>query len=184
MLATILSEAQKRLDQIIESLKEELAVIRVGQATPNLVEDIRVSVYETHMAIKELASIAVPDPTLITISPWDKEILDNLVSAIKSADLGLNPVVDGQVIKIPVPRLSEERREEMIKKVAVMAEEAKVKVKRVRQDKMKSAEDLEAGQGISEDEVFRCKTDLQAAVEEANDKIELLRQNKSNELIA
>lgn len=184
MLATILSEAQQRLGRIIESLKEELAVIRVGRATPNLVEDIRVSVYETHMAIKELAAIAAVDPTLLTISPWDKEILDNLVSAIRSADLGLNPVVDGQVIKIPVPRLSEERREEMIKKVAEIAEDARVKVKRVRRDKMKSAEDLEGEEGISEDGIFRFKTDLQTAVEEANEKIEELRENKSKELTA
>ncbi|OQX51076.1 ribosome recycling factor [candidate division CPR3 bacterium 4484_211] len=183
MLSTILTDAQKKFDGVVKSLKEEMSVLRVGRASPALVENLSVSAYESQLTIKELATISVPEPNLIVISPWDATVKENIAAAIREANLGFNPMVDGDTIKVPVPRLSEERRKEMVKKVRDLAQEAKVETRRIRQEKIKSVEEMEKESKISEDELFRFKEDLQKLVEQVNEKVDGIKSEKEKELM-
>ncbi|MBU1110373.1 ribosome recycling factor [Patescibacteria group bacterium] len=182
MLSTILSDTQDKLYREVQEFKSEIAVIRTGRVTPALVENVRVEAYGSRLVIKELATISVPEANLIIISPWDSQVLENIVAGIRSANLGFNPVVDGEVIKIPVPRLSEERRLEMIKKVGEIAEGAKISVRQVRHEKIKSAEEMEVKGLVSEDDLFSFKEGIQKKIKETNVKIEELRERKEEEL--
>ncbi|MBU0708535.1 ribosome recycling factor [Patescibacteria group bacterium] len=182
MLSDIRNDAQKKISQIIDTFQKDIAVIRAGRATPSLVEDIQVDAYETKLMVKELGTIGVPEAGLLTISPWDSTVLNNIAAAIRKSDLGVDPVVDGEIIKLTVPHLSEERRQEMVKRVSKLAEEARIKIRQIRQDKIKSSESFEDSGGISEDELFRFREELQTMVEKHNQQIEQLCQKKEEEL--
>lgn len=171
------------LDLALEYFKEELAKIRTGRANPSLVENVSVDYYETKTPLKQLATISVPEPRLITVNPWDKNTLGNIETAIRNSDLGLNPGNDGQIIRINVPPLTEERRKQLVKALNQKAEEARIAVRNIREEAWREIQDQEKAGAISEDDKFRGKDKLQKVIDEYNQKIDDLRERKEKEIM-
>ncbi|MCA9389945.1 ribosome recycling factor [candidate division WWE3 bacterium] len=182
MLDTIYKDAEKKLEDRISFLKSEFSKLRVGQATPSLVEDLPVPAYGTTMTVKELGAIAAPQPTLLTISIWDDSVVEAVAKAIMQSDLGSNPVVDGKTVKVPVPTLTEERREAMIKELGEKTESVRVDIRQIRQEKMKSIDDLKEEKSLSEDEHELAKKHIQKLIDGANEKVEELKESKITSL--
>lgn len=177
-----LNETRAKMTAVIEHLKTELAQIRTGRANASLVSDILVNAYDSRMTIKELAAITTPEPTVIIISPWDKSIITNIVGGIAKANIGLNGAVDGDVIRIVIPPLTSERKEEFIKQMHQTLEQYRVQIRQVRHefvDKIKSGK--EAGD-ISEDEALRQSGGIQKLHDEFIEAIEVLGRAKEGAL--
>ncbi len=183
MPSEILTEAQKKLARVVQQLKEEIALLRAGRASPALLADLTLSAYGTELTLREVATINLAGPQLLVVSPWDKQLQDSILQAIREAGLGLQPLVDGEVIKVPVPSLSEERRRNLLKKANSLTEEARVKVRQIRQEQLKELNQSLNEKEFSEDDFFRLKEELQKMVEETNQRLEELRQQKEAELL-
>lgn len=149
------SQAETKMQKALEALRRELITIRTGRASPGLVDHLMVDYYGAPTPLHQLANIAIPDARLIVVQPWDKQILTNIEKAILKSDLGLNPTNDGQVIRLVIPHLTEERRKDLVKSVHKKAEEGKVAVRNVRRDAVEHAKALEKEKAISEDEQKR-----------------------------
>lgn len=163
--------------------KNDIATIRTGRATPAIVEDVIVDAYGQKMRVKELATITAPEPRTLVIQPWDKGVLEVISGAIRKSEIGLNPIVDGQVIRLNIPSLTEERRKEFIKLLKQKTEEAKVKIRRIREEVWHKVQAMEHAREISEDDKFKAKEALQKIVDEHNKKIEELEKKKEQELL-
>lgn len=179
MTDIIIETARSKFFKIIELLKQDLATVRTGRATPSLVENIEVTAYDTRMKLIELATINAPEPHLLIVSPYDQNNINEIIKAISSANLGLNPVSDKEIIRITVPMLNEERRLELVKLMNQKLEGAKVMVRQVRREVMdeikKSAE--------NEDEEKRLDKELQELVDKMIGEIDVLGENKEKELM-
>lgn len=184
MLQKILTDAEQKFSETIDHFTSELNVIRSGQSSPSLVEDLTVEAYGDKYTLKELAAISAPEPSLLLIQPWDQTVIQNIERAITTSSLGITPVVEGQNIRLSIPTLSEERREEFVKRVGQLTESAKIAVRNIRQDKMKSIDNLEDESLISEDERTRAEKEVQSLVEKFTAKIEDLRERKIAALMA
>lgn len=171
------------LQLVIDSLKTDLASIRTGRAHAALVEDLPVAAYGQKMKLKELAGISVPDPQLIVLEPWDKNVIPDIEKAVRESRLGLSPAVDEEIIRVPVPPLSEERRREFVKLVKEKVEEAREKVRRVRQEAIEEVRRQEKDKDISEDEKFRLQKEIQGQVDESNQEIEAIGKGKEEEIL-
>lgn len=174
-----LSSAQKKMEDAVEHLKSELAQIRTGRANASLVSDIICDAYNAKMMVKELAQISTPEPTVLLISPYDKSIITNIVGGITKASAGLNPVVDGDLIRVVIPPLTTERREEFIKQMHKILEKYKVEVRQVRHE---TREVLKDSESISEDEKERLEEQLQKLHDEYIESIEVVGKAKEEEL--
>lgn len=170
-------------DHILDFYKSDIASIRTGRATPALVEDIQVESYGQMMHIKELASISTPEPRTVVIQPWDKGVLEPISNAIRKSDVGLSPIVDGDLIRLSIPSLTEERRKDFIKLLKQKSEESKVKIRRLREAIWEKIQTMAQDGEIREDEKFRGREDLQKIVDEHNQKIEELEKKKEGELM-
>ena len=147
-----LSDLQKRMDGAITALKSELAGLRTGRASPNLVDSVTVEAYGQRMPLNQVGTVSVPEPRLISIQVWDKGMVQAVDKAIREAGLGLNPVIDGQLVRLPIPVLTEERRKELAKIAHKYAESARVAVRNVRRDGMERLKKQEKDHEISQDE--------------------------------
>ena len=177
-----LIEANNRIQAALDHLKRELAGIRAGRANPTLIEDVPVSVYGSRMKLVELGTISAPQPTLLTVTVWDAGVVRDVVKALQEANLGLNPAAEGQTIRLPIPPLTTERREEFIKLAHQKQEEAKVEIRQIRQE-MREAWEKEKGKGeFGEDEFDRRSKLLQDLVNKAGVEIEELGKAKEEEL--
>ena len=134
MTKAVLSEARRKMEKTIEDLMRELTTIRTGRASVHILDQVQVDYYGTLTPINQLATLHVPDPSLITVKPWDPSQIASLERAVQASNLGLNPSNDGQVIRIPIPPLTEERRKELAKRVGKVAEQHKVAVRNIRRD--------------------------------------------------
>jgi len=179
----IIDKLKPQLDQTIEYYKGELAKIRVGRANPTMVEDIKVDCYGQKFPLKQLANINIPQPRVIIIQPWDKNILGEIRSAIEAYSSGLNPIIDGETIRINIPQLSEERRKELIKVLSQKTEEARISIRRRREEAWKEIQELEQQKEITEDEKYRAKDELQKLIDEYNKKINELEKNKEQDIL-
>ena len=166
-----------KFQNIVEHYKADISSIRSGRATPALVEDLTVDAYGQKMKLKELASISIPEPRTIAIQPWDKGVLEAISKAIQESNLGMNPIADGDIIRLNLPMLTEERRKEFIKLLKQKTEHARIQIRRVREEIHKTFSDM------SKDEEFRAKENLQKTVDEYNKKIEELEKKKEGELM-
>lgn len=166
-------------------LKSELLKIRTGRATVSLVEDIMVDAYDGSPPLKlnELASLSTPDPQLVLINPWDKSILKRIEEMLIKSGRGLNPSNDGENIRVPVPALTEERRNELVKEVYARLEECKIRVRNIRQDVIKSIEEQEDQGVMSEDEMFRQKKETEDIIQKANKELLGMTETKEAELL-
>lgn len=178
----VLQEANIRIQKALDHLKMELSSIRAGRANPSLIENIQVPVYGSKMKLVELGTISAPQPTLLTVQVWDASVVQDVVKAIQEANLGLSPAVEGQLVRLPIPPLTAERREEFIKLARKKMEEARIEIRQIRQDIREGWErEQEAGK-FGEDEFERRSKLLQDLVDKAGDTVEELGKAKEEEL--
>jgi ribosome recycling factor len=171
------------LDGAIEHFTQEIGKLRTGRAHPGLVEGLLVDYYNTQTPLKQMASISVPEPRQIVISPWDKGGLVQIEAALRESDLGLNPVNDGSVIRITLPSLTEERRKELVRSLNQRAEEARISIRTIREEVWKDIQDAERDGVMGEDEKFQGKNELQMSIDDYNAKIEEFREKKEKEIM-
>ncbi len=182
MIDDVMLEAEEKMEKAQEALRHELMTIRTGRASPALVENLRVEYYGSVMPLNQLATIAVPEPRLITIRPWDAGSLSAIEKAIQKSELGLTPQNDGKIIRLPIPSLTDERRRDLGKIVSRRVEEARVAVRNIRRDALKEIGDLEKDKEISEDEQFKAKDDLQKLTDDYIKKIDHVGDLKQAEI--
>src|SRR3989338_355874 len=178
-----MSDLRQKLEKIVGYLKNETAGLRTGRATPALVEDLEVDYYGTKTPLKALASISSPEPRTLVIQPWDKNAIQPIEKAIISSPLGINPVADREVIRLTIPALTEERRKELTKLLGRHLEDARIKVRKEREDSLREIDHKEKAKEISEDEKIRQKNEVQKAVDEINKKIEDIGSAKEKEIM-
>lgn len=183
MSEIIIINLESRLDQAVEAYKKDLGTVRTGRAKPSLVEDVRVEAYGTIMTLKELATITAPDTTLIVIAPWDKGLVSAISSGIQKSGLNLQPIVDGETVKISLPSLTQDRREEMVKLVNQKLEAAKIMLRQVRTEVKEEIEGHEGESGVSEDDIKNWLVTMQKIVDQYMVKIEDLTKEKEKELM-
>jgi ribosome recycling factor len=183
MYKEIIKEINPYLDKTLEYLKTELLSMQVGRATPALVENLEVECYNSRFPLKQLATILAPEPRQILIQPWDKDILKDIEKAILNSRLHLSPTSDGDIIRLTIPPLSEERRRELVKILKEKTEECRVSIRRYREEVWKKIQNLEKDSKISEDDKFKAKDDLQELVDQYNKKVEELSSKKEEEIM-
>ena len=182
MLSEFLEDAKSKLEATLSHLASELASIRTTHASPALIENLPIKAYETTMRLNELAAISAPEPNLLMVEPWDQTVIESIVKALQDSELHLNPVVTGNSIKVPLPTLTEEKRQELTRLVSQKCEEAKIAIRNIRHEKISASDDLCDDGKVSEDDHERFKKELQKLVDEYNQKIEELRKSKIQEL--
>jgi ribosome recycling factor len=167
----------------MEYLQKELAGLRTGRATPMLVENIAVNAYGSQMEVRGLGSISTPDAKTIVIDPWDKSLLQSIEKGIRAAGIGLNPVVDGTILRIVMPQMTEENRKQMVKVMKEKIEESRVKVRHVREEVRDTVVKLEKEKAISEDEKFKVFDELDKITKTYNDRISEVGEAKEDEIM-
>jgi len=172
-----------KLEEAIAYLKIELAKIRAGRASIDLFENIEVDVYDSKLPMKQLATLSTPEPRVVIISPWDKNVLKDIENAVRSSMSDINPVIDGEVIRIVFPAPTEERRHELVRDMKKVIEEAKVKVRQIREDTMRELKEKEDKKEISEDELFKKREEAQELINEYNKKAEEMGGRKEEEIM-
>lgn len=178
----VLNEVNEKIEAVLHHFKVEIAGIRAGRANPALIENVSVDVYGSHMKLNEVGNISAPQPSLLTIQVWDVSILDKVIKAIQEANLGLNPSNEGTLIRLPIPPLTAERREEFIKLLHQKKEEAHVSIRQIRHD-FRNGWKKESEEGaIGENEFFRREKILQELVDKKVAELEGLGKLKEEEL--
>ncbi|MDP9329770.1 MAG: ribosome recycling factor [Actinomycetota bacterium] len=180
---TALNDATEKMEKAVTHLKEDLSGIRTGRATPAVLNRVTVEYYGTPVPLNQLASINVPEPRLLAISPFDKSSISSIEKAIQASDLGITPSNDGQVIRLSFPPLTEERRKELVKQVHHRAEEGRVAVRNVRRHHKDELEKLERESSISEDDLTRSEKELQKLTDRFVAEIDDIQRHKEQELM-
>jgi len=183
MTLKILKDVEEKMEMTILKLEEELSKIRTGRAQSSLVENIKVSYYGSEVMVKELASISIPEPTLIQLSPFDKNSIGDIETAIRNSDLGLSPINDGNFIRITLPALTEERRVELSKKVKSIGEDAKVSLRNIRKDAWGQVQAEEKSGVATEDDKYQIEKDLNEMIEKMNRRVDGLTKVKKEEIM-
>jgi ribosome recycling factor len=184
MKAEIIKEMQRKMDRALEVLGQDFARIRTGRASVALLEGIKVDAYGTAMPISQVASLAAPEPRLLTVQPWDTGLMSDLEKAILRSDLGLTPSNDGKIMRIPIPPLTTDRRKELVKSTKKMAEESKVALRNLRRDANEQLKELKKDKQISEDEVFKAQEEVQKATDDYIKKLDALAAEKEKEIMS
>ena len=184
MLNDIKSDAQQRMSKSVEALKHDLQRLRTGRASTALIEHLKVNYYGTDVPITQVANVAVADARSITITPWEKNMVQAVEKSILASDLGLNPTTAGTVIRINLPPLTEERRKELSKHVAHEGESAKVAIRNVRRDAMQHVKELLKDKKITEDEERRAEDDVQKLTDKFVKDVDGVVKAKEDELMA
>ena len=182
MVNKIYEEASHKMDQSVQNLSRRYARTRGDRARVDLVEDIKVDCYGSKMNIKQLANISIPEPRLVVIEPWDKSILTHIERAILTSELGINPSNDGNMIRLSIPTLTEERREEIVRMVKQWGEETKVVIRNYRREAREKVEQLEKDNEISEDEMRRAQKEIQTLTDDFISRIDEMQEKKTKEV--
>jgi len=183
MVKDVLHDLDRKMKASLEHFRKELSRLRTGRANLGIFEDIKVDYYGVMTPVNQTARVGIPDPSLITVAPYDASILEAIDKAIRSADLGFNPINDGKMLKIPVPPLDEERRREIVKKVKKMLEDEKTALRNLRREAKEFIEELEKEKEIGEDDKFKGLEDLQKMTDENTKKIEDVAAAKEKEIM-
>jgi ribosome recycling factor len=178
-----LAQARTRMEKSVEDLRKEIATLRTGRANVSLLDHVRVDYHGTPMPINQLGTLAVPEPTLIVVTPWDRAVVPAIEKAVRAADLGLNPASDGRVIRIPIPPLTEERRKDMVKHLHKILENHRTAIRNVRREIKEGVEQLEKDKKISEDEKARSLEELEKVTHQETKKLEDLSAAKEKEVL-
>ena len=182
MYKELIEDLKPELEKAIAFLKGEMMKIKTSRATPAMVEDIEIECYNQKFPIKQLATINVPQPRLITIQPWDKSILQDIERGIRNKS-SFSPVVDGDLVRINIPTLSEDQRKEYCKIIADKSEEARISIRLHRERVWKEIQEMEKKGEMREDDKFKAKDDLQKLIDDYNEKIEEMKKNKESEVM-
>ena len=178
-----MAQARTRMEKAVGDFRKELATLRTGRANVSLLDHIRVDYHGTPMPINQLGTLSVPEPTMIVISPWDPGAAQLIDKAIRTSDLGLNPMNDGKVIRVPIPALTEERRKDLVKLLHKVLENHRTAVRNIRRDIKEAIDKLEKDKKISEDEKKRAHDELDKVSQAETKKIEDLSASKEKEIL-
>ncbi len=179
----ILKDIEAKMEKSLSSLKTDLNKVRTGRASLSLFDDIRVDYYGTPTPLSQVATLSVPESRLITIQPWDISIMAEIEKAILKSELGLTPASDGKIIRIPIPRLTEERRKELVKVVKKMAEAAKVALRNVRREANDQIKGLEKNKKIAQDELHQMMEKIQTSTNKYIEKVDATLTAKEKEIL-
>jgi len=179
----VLSKYRDRMDKAVAALKEEFGSLRTGRASATLLDQVHVDAYGSQMPINQVGSVSVPEPRSITVSVWDKGLIVSVEKAIRNAGLGLNPVVEGQNLRIPIPPLTEERRKDLAKLAGKYAEQQRIAVRNVRRDAMDDLKKAEKDHAITQDEHKRMETEVQKLTDEAIKRVDEALKTKEQEIM-
>lgn len=177
-------DARKRMDEALEALRREFATVRTGKATPALLDTVRVEAYGSKMPLNQVATVSTPEPSMLVVQPFDKSLLQEIERGIQSADLGLNPANDGNIIRVPIPPLNEERRKEYVKLLHKMAEEGRISIRHARRTVREEIQKLVKEHEIGEDEGRRREDALDKLTQDQSEKIDELLKKKEEEVMA
>ena len=180
----VLKDVEHKMKKTVEATEREFSTIRTGRAQSGLVEGIKANCYDTSMPLKQLASISTPEPRLILIQPWDRSILGNIEKAILTSELGITPNNDGKVIRISIPTLTKERRDELAKVLKKIAEEGKISLRTARHVANEGIEKLEKNKAITEDDKFKHKDEIQKLIDKHTKEIDKHLAGKEKEIQA
>ncbi len=183
MYDDILKKTRSGMDKAIDALKKEFSKVRTGRASTALLDEVRIDYYGTPTPLNQVGSLTVPEPRMIIIQPWEKNLIPEIEKAILKSDLGLNPSSDGQVIRIAIPPLTEERRKEMVKLVKRMGEDARIAIRNVRRDGNDALKKMEKEKEISEDDLKRGEKDIQDLTDQYVKKVDELISFKETEVM-
>lgn len=183
MIKDLMKDAEARMDKAVQALEADLRGVRTGRASPALVERVMVEYYGTSTPLNQLAVISAPEPNLLVVRPYDPSSLGDIQRAILQADLGLNPNNDGRIIRIPIPRLTEERRREMVKLVRRRVEESKVALRNIRRDVLADMREYESESLISEDDLKRGQDQLQELTDKYVARVEEIGKLKEQDIM-
>jgi ribosome recycling factor len=179
----IYRDAENRMKKSLEHLHHELSRIRTGRATPALLDVVKIDYYGSMVPLNQASSITAPEPRLLVIQPWEKRLIGEIEKAILQSDLGLNPTNDGNVVRVPIPELSEERRRDLLKLVKKFCEETRVAVRNIRRDANDHVKNLEKDHEISEDESHKVQDDVQKLTDEYVGKVDEHYNSKEKEIL-
>jgi ribosome recycling factor len=177
------SDLQRRMHGAVEALKHDLVGLRTGRASTALLDPVNVEVYGAHMPLNQVATVSVPEARMLTVQVWDRSNVQPVEKAIRSAGLGLNPITDGQMIRLPIPELTEERRKELAKLCSQYAEKARIAVRNVRRDGMDHLKQDEKKSLIGEDERKRLEGDVQKMTDDTIKEIDVAAEAKEKEIL-
>src|SRR5436190_11227231 len=183
LLDELLGDASERMQKSVESCRHELATVRTGRASPHLLDRIVVDYYGTETPLRQLANVAAPDARLLTLTPYDRSAMKAIEKAILESDVGLTPNNDGQVIRLQVPELNEERRRELVRVVHGIAEEGRIAVRNIRRDIMGDLRELKKEGDAGADDEHRAEQELQKLTDSATKEIDALLQAKEEEIL-
>ncbi len=177
------AEAQLKMEKTLNALKTDLNKVRTGRASLALFDDIRIDYYGKPTPLNQLATLAIPEPRQITIQPWDSSIVGEIEKAILKSEIGLTPISDGKIIRINIPRLTEERRKELVKVVRKMAEGAKVAIRNIRREVNDQLKGLEKNKKISQDQLRQWMDKVQTSTDKYIEKVDEVLSTKEKEIL-
>jgi ribosome recycling factor len=183
MKEEIISECRQKMIKTIDVLKKEFMRIRTGRASTSLMDGIKVDCYDTQMPLDQVASISIPESRLITVKPWDQTIIGEIEKGILKSELGLTPMNDGKIIRIPIPPLTEERRKELAKLARKMAEDGKISIRNHRREANELLKELKQEKEISEDEMYKGQDEVQTVTDEFIKNIDDVTGEKEKEIM-
>ena len=178
-----LSELERKMDKAIDVLKSEFQKVRTGRANPAILDNIQVDYYGTPTPLNQVGNISVPDPQLIVITPWEKKILGDVEKAIQKSNLGLTPQNDGNIIRLPIPPLTEERRKDLVKQIKKLGENAKIPIRNVRREGNENLKKMEKNKEISQDEQKQSMAKIQTITDDHIKIVDELMDAKEKELM-
>jgi len=182
-MSTSLQKAKQRMEGALESLRREFGGVRTGKASPALLDTVRVEAYGSKVPLNQVGTVSAPEPRMLTVQPWDRSLMKDIERALRESDLGLNPSNDGQIIRIPIPALTEERRKEYVRMLHKLAEEGRVAVRQARKDANDEVKHRQKDESLSEDDVRREQTDVQKLTDQYIAKIEEMLKHKEAEVM-
>ncbi|MFH1943183.1 MAG: ribosome recycling factor [bacterium] len=183
MVEKVLQDSKDRMEKTVSSTQHELGKVRTGRANITLLDTVRVNYYGSTVPLKQVANLGVPEPRLLTIQPWDRNMIGEIEKAIMKADLGITPTNNGQTIRLPIPTLTEERRKDLVRLVHQLGEEGRIAVRNIRRDAIDHLRKAQKEHQISEDEEYNGGIDVQEATDEYIKKIDELIKAKEEEIM-
>lgn len=182
MTEAVIQNSQERMEKAIHNLRREFASVRAGRATPSMLDKVMVDYYGAQMPINQVAGVTSPEPRMLIVSPWEKSMLGEIEKAIQKSDLGLNPANDGQVLRLVIPALTEERRQELVKQVRKITEETRVAIRNIRRDSNDDLKKAEKAGDITEDDVRRLLERIQQITDKSIANVDGLLEDKEKDL--
>ncbi len=183
MTTGIKNDAEQRMAKSVEKFRADLVRVRTGKASPSILENVSVEYYGSRVPLSQVASVSAPQPRLLVVQAWDKGAVQAIVKAVQAADLGLNPAEDGELIRVPIPPLTEERRHEIVKRCSKVAEEVKVSIRNIRRDANEMLQKKEKDKEISEDDMHRAQKEIQKLTDEHTQRVDEAFKAKEKEIL-